>query len=342
MLQANTYLVLLHQVVLGSQEAHDREDLFELIDDIAADALEGDRCAIFLPTPDGWTLWPPHQQRLKARFGATPFADSFLQVVRAQKQALLCTMDGDVNPSQTMIASGVRAAMAAPIQVGEELHALLYVDRLRGRDPYKRQDLEFLDAVANQLAVRLHGVEQVAHLSAEVDRLRARPRAQTPDLIGKHESMEALRELIAKAAPTNAPILISGESGTGKELVAQAIHAHSKRNDGPLHVVNCAAMAESLVDSTLFGHVKGAFTGAQQDRPGLFELADNGTLFLDELGELPAPIQAKVTTRLSKVKCNASAKTTCVKSTSGLLQQPIASLPTRWRQGISVKTCGTD
>ena len=73
-------------------------------------------------------------------------------------------MDGDVDPSQTMLSSGVRAAMAAPIQIGEELHALLYVDRLRGRDLYKRQDLEFLDAVANQLAVRLHGVQQVAHL----------------------------------------------------------------------------------------------------------------------------------------------------------------------------------
>ena len=100
--------MLLHQIVLGSQKLSDREALFELIDDVAADALEGDRCAIFLPTPDSWALWPPHQQRLKARFGATPFAESFLQVVRSQRQALLCTMDGDIDPSQTMMQSGSR------------------------------------------------------------------------------------------------------------------------------------------------------------------------------------------------------------------------------------------
>ena len=85
---------------------------------------------------------------------------------------------------------------------------------------------------------------------------------------------------IEKAAPTTAPVLINGESGTGKELIARAIHTHSKRADKPMQVVNCAAMAESLVESTLFGHVKGAFTGAETTQPGMFEFSDQGTLFL--------------------------------------------------------------
>jgi two-component system response regulator HydG len=99
---------------------------------------------------------------------------------------------------------------------------------------------------------------------------------------------------IGRAAPTSAPVLVLGESGTGKELVARAVHQQSKRADKPLQIVNCAAIAEHLVESTLFGHVKGAFTGADETRPGVFELADAATLFLDEVGELPLATQAKL------------------------------------------------
>ncbi len=99
---------------------------------------------------------------------------------------------------------------------------------------------------------------------------------------------------IEKVAPTNAPVLVVGESGTGKELVSGAIHFNSKRADAPLVTVNCAAIPETLLESVLFGHVRGAFTGATTDKKGEFVKADGGTLFLDELGELPVPLQAKV------------------------------------------------
>ena len=114
------------------------------------------------------------------------------------------------------------------------------------------------------------------------------------NIIGKSKPMQELYEIIKKVAPTNAGILIQGESGTGKELVAKAVHFNSKRKNKPLVAVNCSAFAENLLESELFGHEKGAFTGATGRKKGRFELADKGTLFLDEIGELGADLQVKL------------------------------------------------
>ncbi|KGO33534.1 Fis family transcriptional regulator [Desulfobulbus sp. Tol-SR] len=114
------------------------------------------------------------------------------------------------------------------------------------------------------------------------------------ELFGTSPAMQQVYALIAQAAPTNATILITGESGTGKELAARAIHSASPRHDKPFVSINCAAIPEGLIESELFGHERGAFTGADQRRKGKFELADNGTLLLDELGDLPGPLQAKL------------------------------------------------
>ncbi|MBU1564641.1 MAG: sigma-54 dependent transcriptional regulator [Proteobacteria bacterium] len=114
------------------------------------------------------------------------------------------------------------------------------------------------------------------------------------ELFGTSEAMQQVYSLIAQAAPTNATILITGESGTGKELAARAIHNASPRRDKPFVSINCAAIPEGLMESELFGHERGAFTGADQRRKGKFELADGGTLLLDELGDLPGPLQAKL------------------------------------------------
>ena len=113
-------------------------------------------------------------------------------------------------------------------------------------------------------------------------------------IIGKSKPMQELYEIIKKVAPTQASILLEGESGTGKEMVAKSIHYNSQRKDKRLVAVNCAAFAESLLESELFGHEKGAFTGAISMQKGRFEMADNGTLFLDEIGELPMPLQVKL------------------------------------------------
>lgn len=119
-------------------------------------------------------------------------------------------------------------------------------------------------------------------------------RAQQGELVGNSPQMQQLQRSIATVAPSDFAVLISGETGTGKELVAHLLHAQSTRSDKPMIQVNCAALPESLAESELFGHVKGAFTGATSHRPGKFELADEGTLFLDEIGELPLLLQAKL------------------------------------------------
>jgi two-component system response regulator AtoC len=133
-------------------------------------------------------------------------------------------------------------------------------------------------------------------LREEVKRLR---RAVTDsqkfdDILGSSDAMKKMYDLVARVAETETTVLVSGESGTGKELVAKALHQRSARRDGPFVAINCAAMPESLLESELFGHVKGAFTDARFARPGLFIKASKGTLFLDEIGEMPAGMQAKL------------------------------------------------
>lgn len=114
------------------------------------------------------------------------------------------------------------------------------------------------------------------------------------EMIGNSPALQAVRRLIERVAPTDKPVLIEGETGTGKELAARAVQRASLRAGGPFVVINCAALPEHLVESELFGHERGAFTGAVATVPGLFEMADGGTLFIDEIGELPAPLQPKL------------------------------------------------
>src|SRR6478752_8512196 len=114
------------------------------------------------------------------------------------------------------------------------------------------------------------------------------------DMVGRSPPMQEIFRLIERAGPSDKPILIQGESGTGKELVARALHRHSGRAEKPMVVINCAALPESLLESELFGHERGSFTGAISAKPGLFEVADGGTLFIDEIGELPGSLQAKL------------------------------------------------
>jgi two-component system, NtrC family, response regulator AtoC len=136
-------------------------------------------------------------------------------------------------------------------------------------------------------------------LAAEVRELRAQVTeadepAGEPEMIGQGPAMREVFKAIGRAAATDEPVLIAGESGTGKELVASALHQHSRRAGGPFVRVNCGALPEGLIESELFGHERGAFTGADRTRPGRFERAAGGTIFLDEIGELPAMAQAKL------------------------------------------------
>ncbi len=123
---------------------------------------------------------------------------------------------------------------------------------------------------------------------------RVRDRLRLPNIVGESAELQAVLEMVQRAAPTRATVLVLGESGTGKELVAQAVHEHSPRKDRRFVKVNCAALTDTLLESELFGHEKGSFTGAAARREGRFELADGGTLFLDEVGEISPALQVKL------------------------------------------------
>jgi DNA-binding NtrC family response regulator len=151
-----------------------------------------------------------------------------------------------------------------------------------------------VDSEELQLAVERAMERQ--RLKSEVTRLRAvvEQKFTARDIVASSEPMRQVLEIVSRVAPTDAAVLVQGESGTGKELIARAIHQNSNRKDAAFIPINCGALPENLLESELFGHVKGAFTGAHQNKKGLFEEADGGTLFLDEIGEMSPPLQVKL------------------------------------------------
>lgn len=146
-----------------------------------------------------------------------------------------------------------------------------------------------LDRLLQRVAERRDLLTKVRTLQRQVEHIQGEPL-----LVGHSEAIEQVRRLIAKVAPTHSTVLILGETGTGKELVARAVHQQSLRVAMPFVAINCGALPENLIESELFGHRKGAFTGADEHRMGLFEVANGGTLFLDEIGELPLAMQSKL------------------------------------------------
>ena len=146
-----------------------------------------------------------------------------------------------------------------------------------------------LQSLLNRVAEKRELTKRCQALQLRLERFEGKS-----EMVGEHRSMQRVRALIEKVAPTNSTVLILGETGTGKELAARAVHDQGARAEGPFVAVNCGALPENLIESELFGHRKGAFTGADESRIGLFEVADGGTLFLDEIGELPKAMQAKL------------------------------------------------
>jgi anaerobic nitric oxide reductase transcription regulator len=195
----------------------------------------------------------------------------------------------------------IHACLGCPLYVDEMLVGVLTADAL---DPhaFDRLDQGFLKAVGAiagaqmQTANLIEALEHSAELQGLIasDLMQDIHRRQGSQIIGSSRIMEHLRREIELVAASDFTVMVLGETGVGKELVVRAIHAASARSDGPMLYLNCAALPETLAETELFGHIKGAFTGASRDRAGKFELADEGTLFLDEVGELHASIQAQL------------------------------------------------
>jgi transcriptional regulator with GAF, ATPase, and Fis domain len=194
------------------------------------------------------------------------------------------------------------SCMVVPLSAADRGFGLLTLDRTRC-EMYPQAVVDLVEVYAQMLALAIHNAEQREVL----DRLRSQDEEQMhrleAELIGGSEAVlessrsEVVRALAWKArqvATTQTPVLLLGETGTGKERLAHALHLWSHRNDRPFVSINCAAIPVGLLESELFGHVKGAFTGATRDRPGRFQIANGGTLLLDEVGELPFDLQAKL------------------------------------------------
>jgi len=200
------------------------------------------------------------------------------------------------------LADGIYSYCVVPLMIrGKSIGTLNVASRTRNQ--YSERDLEFLQEVASQVALAVENTQsyqEIAALKARLEKENVylqeeiRTEHNFDEIVGNSPALLAVLRKVEQVAPTDSTVLIYGETGTGKELIARAIHDRSARKDHPLVKVNCSAISAGLVESELFGHVKGAFTGALERRIGRFELADGGTIFLDEIGELPLETQVKL------------------------------------------------
>lgn len=229
-------------------------------------------------------------------------SDFVTRLVLKDREAVLAhdvADDGRLSERESLHEIEVLSLICAPFRVGETVYGIVHLYSTRPEHRLEPDDLEFALAVADQCALVLENLARQEQLAAGLHRvenenqtLRAQLQ-QESEIVGVSPVIQDLEHRISRIAPTGATVLIRGESGVGKELVARAIHRESQRRNGPFITMNCAALSESLLESELFGHEKGAFTGAIGRKPGKFELAHQGTLFLDEVGEMSLAIQAK-------------------------------------------------
>ena len=220
---------------------------------------------------------------------------TIVQQVLRDGVALLAS-DAAVDPTlatESLIAAHAHSVMCVPLIMFDRKLGVLYLDSTRARDQFNRDHLQLVAAIAGIAAVAIENARHFEWLKTENERLLADVNIEH-NMIGEGAAMQRVYHFISKVAPKDSTVLISGESGTGKELAARAIHRNSSRAQKPFMAVNCAALNESLLESELFGHEKGSFTGAFAQKKGRLEVADSGTIFLDEIGELTPPLQVKL------------------------------------------------
>lgn len=233
-------------------------------------------------------------------------SDFLVHAVRHDNQAVLARNIQDDSKLSVARVSGQReiiSSICAPIRNAtdgnDQVTGLLHVYSSGEERMLSKADLELAVGVADNLSIALASQMEKAELAKSLETSRRRVNQlekqldQSAEMVGDAQSLEKVRQAIQRAGPTSATVLVRGESGVGKELVARAIHLVSDRRAAPLVCLNCAALAPTLLESELFGHEKGAFTGATERKIGKFEAADGGTLLLDEIGEMPSELQAK-------------------------------------------------
>jgi len=239
----------------------------------------------------------------RAPSGVVPVTRSVVRKVIRERAAVLVADAPNDFASESLLGASIRSTIGVPLWKGDEILGVLQVDNRDAPAMFDARDVEVLGllavnaslAVSNaRLIQRLTLAEQ--QLKKENQYLRGRERARTGEtkIVGDSKAMSELLRQLDKVVDTRVTVLIEGETGTGKELIASAVHYRSNRRDKLFVAQNCAAFPENLLESELFGHKRGAFTGATEEKKGLFEVADGGTLFLDEVTEMPLSLQSKL------------------------------------------------
>jgi Nif-specific regulatory protein len=216
--------------------------------------------------------------------------------VLSSREAILAedvSRNQDLRQRESLAELKASSVICAPVVFGEKVLGLIHLYCINPDKALDGDDLEFAVAVARQLGAALHQLQVKTELTVENQALRDQLRVES-ELVGESRSIQEIESQIGRVADTTATVLIRGESGVGKELVARAIHFSSPRKAGPFICLNCAALTETLLESELFGHERGAFTGATEKMVGKFEAADRGTIFLDEIGEMNLNTQSKL------------------------------------------------
>ena len=226
------------------------------------------------------------------------FSDSIVaRVLETGKPVIVsdALTDDQFRSSESVVALQLSSVMCAPLVAQGHVTGVLYVGNDRVKGLFERAQLELLSIFASQASMILQNATLLQALRADKEKLTQElADKRFGEIIGVCPSMMEVFRKVQKVATTDISVLITGETGTGKELIARELHRRSNRESGPFIVINCGAIPENLIESELFGHVKGAFTGAIASRPGKFQAADKGTLFLDEIGELPLNLQVKL------------------------------------------------
>jgi transcriptional regulator with GAF, ATPase, and Fis domain len=289
----NTLLVIAKNI----SKLRDQESLAWELLGMIFDVVPADRGAIlcFGDDPEQITWSAAWDRR---RGPGTPVKVSRTIVMRAirEQSGLLMTdvsSDTELRKSASFAALPIHSLVCAPLILSGKVTGVIYLDTQDPRVRFDENHLQMLAAIASLASLALDNIAYFEALRQENRDLRTQITVEH-DMVGSSARIGEVFDFIRRAAPTDSTVLIEGESGTGKELVAHAIHDNSQRSKGPFVAINCAAIAENLLESELFGYEKGAFTGAVAQKKGRIETANGGTLFLDEIGELALPLQAKL------------------------------------------------